>query len=454
MRTFIRALALITVVSMTVSPLGPRHTAGAQTSRPNILLIITDDQRAPGTLAVMPNTRRIFKEGGTRFSNFHATTPLCCPSRGSFWNGQYAHNHGVRTNGDLASERKYPQWTAVQRYLRDAGYATALVGKYWNTWPLSVKPPNYGWWARNAGGYVDSAFNVNGTVKKVPGYNTDVLAMFATRFLNIAEVNDGRPWFLYVGTQAPHEPYTASAKYASAPVPSWSGNPAVFESDRSDKPPSVRWRHVGFAEASARRAEQLRTLMSVDDLVRRIFSELRDLGEAHDTLAIFTSDNGYMWGEHRIADKRFPYPTSTLVPMYLRWPGHVPAGVTKTKLTANIDIEPTILKAAGITPAHSLDGASLLSPGARSRLHLEYFHGPDSPLPSWASTLTPTYQYTEWYGDAGAVTFREYYDVVRDPWRLTNILADGNAANDPSIWPLRTQLAADRTCRGSTCPKP
>jgi arylsulfatase A-like enzyme len=413
---------------------------------------MTDDQRARGTLAVMPNTIRIFREGGTRFTNFYATTPLCCPSRGSFWNGQYAHNHGVRTNGDLAAERRYAQWTAVQRSLKDAGYSTALVGKYWNRWPLSTPPPNYGWWARNSGGYNDASFNVNGTVRKVPGYNTDVLGSFATGFLNLAEQNDGRPWFLYVAPQGPHEPYTAPAKYEMAPVPSWNGNPAVFESDRSDKPPSVRWRHVDFAAASARRAEQLRTLMAVDDLVQRIFVALKALGEANDTLAIFTSDNGYMWGEHRIADKRFPYPTSVLLPMYVRWPGRVAAGATRTKLTANIDVEPTILKAAGITPTHRVDGASLFSAGARSRLLLEYFHSPDSPLASWASTLTPSYQYTEWYGDGGLVTFREYYDVARDPWRLTNLLADGNAANDPNVWPLRTQLAADRSCAGSSCP--
>src|SRR5919201_4425511 len=175
-------MASVLVVAAAWLARSPMPTANAA-ARPNILFIITDDQRGADTMAVMPKTLRIFGDGGIQFTNFHDTTPLCCPSRGSFWNGEYAHNHGVLTNGDPAAERAYPQWTAIQAYLKRAGYTTALDGKYWNTWPLSTPPPNYDRWAMFRGGYNDAYFSVNGTTKSIPGYTTDVLGDFAVQFL-------------------------------------------------------------------------------------------------------------------------------------------------------------------------------------------------------------------------------------------------------------------------------
>jgi len=101
-----------------------------------------------------------------------------------------------------------------------------------------------------------------------------------------------------------------------------------------------------------------------------------------------------------------------------------------------------------------VDGASIFGPDARARLHLEYFVSPDAPLRSWSSTLTPTYQYIEWYNADGSVAFREYYDEVNDPWQLTNLLQDGNPSNDPAAPPLHSQVVADQLCAGATCPKP
>jgi arylsulfatase A-like enzyme len=448
------ALAIVAAASIELVPArAPAHAA--EGSRPNILFIITDDQRLESGMAVMPNTLKLFRDAGTEFTNFSVTTPLCCPARGSFASGRYAHNHGVLTNGDLAAEQAFDQTTAIQYYLRNAGYMTAIVGKYWNQWPLQDQPPNYLRWATFGGQYNDAKFNVNGTIATYSGYTTDVLGSFSTQFLQSFEANDAQPWFLYVAPHAPHSDFTASTTYANAPVPAWSGNPAVFETDRSDKPPAVRNRSLTYTDGDARRTAQLRTLMSVDDMVQRIFDKLDALGETQNTLAIFTSDNGMMWAEHGVVDKRFPYLQSTQVPMFLRWPGHVAAGAVDDRLTANIDVEPTLLQAAGITPAHVVDGASLFSTGSRTRLLQEYFLSPDSGVPSWASDVTPTYQYTEWYSPTtGGITFREYYDLLHDPWQLVNLLADGNATNDPNVTALHNQLAADRTCAGSTCPQP
>ncbi len=449
MRRIAWVVALLALVGVFTAP--EAVTRATADTRPNILFIITDDQ-PERTLSVMPKTERIFRDGGTRFTDFYDTTPLCCPSRGSFWNGEYAHNHGVLTNQDPAAEQRYPQSTAIQAYLRNAGYTTGIVGKYWNEWPLTTPPPNYDRYLTFEGSYWNSYYNLNGSVSRINGYTTDVLGDYAVRFLRGFEQNDTQPWFLYVAPHAPHKSYKPSTQYATAPVPSWNGDPAVFETDKSDKPRAVRWRSSTFADGDTVRTQQLRTLMSVDDMVGKIFDELAALGEADNTLAIFTSDNGYMWAEHGIIDKRFPYEQSVQIPFLMRWPGHVATGATDARLAANIDVEPTLLSAAAITPTHVIDGRSLFAATTRSRLLLEYFKSPDSSVPSWSGDLTPSSEYVEWYDTSGAITFREYYDLVNDPWQLTNRLHDGISSNDPNVSALHTALSADRTCAGTQCP--
>ena len=239
-------------------------------------------------------------------------------------------------------------------------------------------------------------------------------------------------------------------------MPPWHPRPSFAEKDITDKPPSVQFRSYSRMEARRLRAGQLRTLMSVDDMVQRLFEQLDALGESN-TLAIFTSDNGYMWGEHRIgADKRFPYIESVEVPFFLRWPGHVTAGTVDQRLAANIDIVPTLLSAAGVSPdlKYPLDGRSLLGPHDRKRILLEYWASPDAPgVGTWAATLTKRFEYVEWYGvDDKTVVFREYYDLVHDPFQLVNLLKDGKPGNDPHVADIAERLKRDRTCVGSTCP--
>jgi arylsulfatase A-like enzyme len=202
----------------------------------------------------------------------------------------------------------------------------------------------------------------------------------------------------------------------------WPCNPAVNE-DVSDKPGYVRWRNV-VANSTIQqvRTEQLRTLLSVDDMVDRVLRTLQTHGERDNTLVIYLSDNGHMWGEHRIIDMKFvPYTPSVQVPFFARWPGHLAAGTHDNGLVANIDIKPTVLAAAAITPdpAYPIDGRSFLSAGGRSRAFREYFFD-DANAPNiqtWASIRTPTYQYIENYNQPAlnGGTFREYYDLTNDP---------------------------------------
>jgi arylsulfatase A-like enzyme len=237
----------------------------------------------------------------------------------------------------------------------------------------------------------------------------------------------------------------------------WHGNPAAKEADRSDKPPWVQYHTFDWAtEGRHIRAGQLRALMSVDEQVGRIFRTIVVLGEQN-TLAFFLSDNGYLWGEHGIGhEKRYPYTGSVRVPFFARWPGHLRAGRVDGSLVANVDLLPTILDAANVTPPlkYPLDGRSLFT-SDRERLLLEYFVSPDyEHVRGWAGIRTHRYEYMEWFDDADRtrVSFREYYDLSADPWQLTNLYRDGSVENDPPTRRLNRRLVMDMACVGAACP--
>jgi arylsulfatase A-like enzyme len=171
-------------------------------------------------------------------------------------------------------------------------------------------------------------------------------------------------------------------------------------------------------------------------------------------LAIFTSDNGYHWGEHRLDTKRFPYVESVVVPLMIRWPGRIAPRTTDARLVSNVDILPTLLQAARVSPAlrYRLDGLSLLSGASRSELLIEYGLSFDAPLIPWSSVRTDTAQFVEWYDrSTGLLTEREYYDVTKDPHQLLNRLRDGIPGNDPDVAAWSRRLAALRACAGSAC---
>jgi arylsulfatase A-like enzyme len=427
---------------------------------PNILVIVTDDQRATGTLDVMPNTRAFFRAGGVRYPNAFATTPLCCPARSTILSGRYAHNTGVKSN---APPLALDMTTIFPRLLHDAGYQTALVGKFLNSWPLGDAPPYFDEWALGGNPYFNSVFDINGSVVRLAGYTTALTGDFAVSFLRGFETNDDAPWFLYVAPVAPHLPSRPEKRYRHAPLPAWHGNPAVFERNRSDKPPYVRSVYYDEADGAKVRRKQLRALMSVDDMVGRIVARLNQLHENRATLAFFLSDNGYLWAEHHLGgdsgrdtggQKRVPYTPSVRIPFLVRWPGHLPEGVADTRLTGTVDIAPTALAAAEVDPDPAkppLDGRSLFDANARSRLVLEYWQTQKSSwIPTWASILTKDFQFIENYADDGTTpTSREYYDLHADPWQLGNIMRDGNPTNNPDVAALSAQLAQDRVCQGT-----
>ena len=446
----------------------PAAGAGAREPRPNVLLIVTDDQRADGTMGVMPDTRKLFRKRGTKLSNAVATTPTCCPSRASIMSGRYAHNHGVFHNQNNQDELDQLDKDSLLAHRLDAaGYRTGLVGKYLNAWPISVAPPDFDEYAMSQGPFFNTLWNVNGRRRTVARYSTSFVRGQARRFIRRGESRDRKPWFLYVAPFAPHgtlgpggvtiEP---EPRYEDAPVGPLPSNPAREETSAAallDKPPF--WRQIvadyapgrGAPSAAEARAGQLRMLLSVDDMVAAIFKQLRKRNESRRTLAIFLSDNGLFWGEHGAPPmKDMPYRAAVEVPLFLRWPGKIPARSTDSRTAATIDLAPTILDAARVRRAGAMDGRSLLERWQRPYVLLEYAR--TGAIPSWASLYAPgVEQYSEYYTPAGAVSFREYYDLIADPWQLENMLHP-RGPDAPGVGPLAAELAAARRCAAASCP--
>ena len=345
----------------------------------------------------------------------------------------------------------------MQRYLHEAGYTTALLGKYLNKWPLKDPPPYFDRFAMGKH-YQDVRFNVDGRMKRITKYVPDYLARKAVKLLRQLEANDEKPWFMMLTPSTPHLPALPAPRHENVRLPRWNGNPATNEKDLSDKPPML-YRRGPRDQAKPKRGiydRMSRSLLAGDDLVDRVYQTMSALNESANTLAFFVSDNGFSLGEHGLIGKRKPYPVASRVPLYMRWPnGSVAKGIVDDRLVANIDVLPTVLGASELSPTagHVLDGRSLRSTQERSRMLLEDFSSTRDH--SWASLITDDEQYTEYYGDGGTLAFQEYYDVLSDPWRLTNTLGDDDPLNDPNpltIQGLSDQLEADRECAGANCP--
>jgi arylsulfatase A-like enzyme len=433
---------------------GAAAAQGAAVARPNILVILTDDQ-PKATEWATPNTVSWLVDGGVKFSRGHVATPLCAPSRSSIFSGRHARHHGVRDN---SSPYNLDQHTTVQRYLHDAGYRTGLFGKYLNAWRNTDNPPHFDeWLLLDPVAYNDGTYNDNGTVHGIAGYSTTVIKNRTLAFLDEA-ATDHRPWFAFVAPKAPHGPNTPEPKYADTPVPAWNGRPSVPEDDRSDKPVYIQNATRTLADGQNTRRQQLRTLLSVDDAVKEIHDKLAALGQLDNTLVFYLGDNGYSWGDHGWGAKSVPYRPAVEVPFYVSWPAAgLGGGTVDDRVAANIDIAPTILDAAGLTADTPQDGHSLLGSYRRDHLLVEWWHeGTGGDPHTWSSYLSPTRQYTEYYKlhtdtggqevGTGELVFREYYDLVNDPYQLTNLLYQATPAQEAALGipALAAQLAADR----------
>lgn len=462
-----RTAFIVTALVLAVLPVySPAPAVGAD-SRPNVFFYNLDDLRdqVPGgidPLQYMPKLRQWMADG-TRFTKNFVTEPSCCPSRSAMMTGRYAHNNGVRLQ---SQGPRFDAPRSLACYLQGAGYRTYIAGKFLTSWPRTAVPPCFTRSTVIWGGYNDVAARVDGVARKSQGYSTTYLGIRGREYIDQA-LTAGVPFLLYETPQAPHwvkiinndgstsRLAVPEAKYANAAVGPCA---APVESDRSDKPAYVRQQSQTTAQGQAMCESQLRAIMSADDQFAATMQLLADRGALANTLVIFSADNGYLWSDHGRTEKFVPYEPSVRVPLWVRWPGHIPAGTNTTRLVSQLDLLPTILEAARVTipgGAPALDGESLLRPARRTAMFAEYYQdSANGTVPTWKMVRTDRVKYVYTYNSAGAVTFREYYDLVADPMENTNLLRDGNSANDPptselnSMTTLLNQLS---TCVGSGC---
>jgi arylsulfatase A-like enzyme len=461
------AVAGLVLAAVATSGIAHRPARAQTAAQPNIFFYNLDDLRDafPGAidpLQFMPKTRS-WMAAGTRYTNHFVVEPSCCPSRSALMTGRFAHNNGVRLQSQGPS---FDASHSMACYLRSAGYSTHMAGKFLTSWPKTQTPPCFDRSTVMWGGYQDATMRVDGVSRKMPGYTTTVLGVRGREYITSA-LALGDPFLLYETPQAPHwvdvrNPDGSTAKlavpepkYANAPVGTCSG---VRETDRTDKPAYVRYSNVSQAAGQRMCESQLRAIMSADDQFDATLRLLADRGVLDDTIVVFSSDNGYMWGEHGRTEKFVPYEPSIRVPLWIRWPGHLPAGVNTTRTVSYLDILPTLLEAAGFTPppgSPAMDGESLLRPSARTSSFAEYFQdSTNGNIPTWRMVRTSTAKYIQVYDAGGAVIFREYYDLVADPAENRNLLGDSSSANDPpaaQVTALRNLLNVYATCAGASC---
>ena len=491
--TLVLGLVLVVAFLPVVAPGGGE--VGAAAGKPNILLLLFDDMRYEGVIdnpAVLPKTKRWLADGGTIFTQAFTTTPLCCPDRATLWSGRLPHNHGVVDNytGDSLDR----DWIA-SRYLRDAGYNTALVGKFITDWNWRYEPPHFDDFAVFQGGYSEPRFMVRNkgddkTHTERAGYSTEWIGEKAASFVDRFETHDDQPWFMQVSPHAPHQEQTAPGpdscnlqkmytwpeKYDAQPIPPWKPTPAEEieggpngKAEKQDKVPFVRGANFSRKCGQVTYDGAMRTLMVADDMVDTIMTRLESTGELANTLVLLTTDNGYSWNERGMTSKGAPWTEHVQAPLLARWDGIFPPGTRDDRLVGTEDLLPTYLDAAGASPPeirYPFDGRSLL-PGrpARTEKYLEL--GPvlrESPkgykghrgIPAWASLRTKEWQYIEFYerSDNTTLHWQEYYDLVGDPWELNNLLADKDPANDPDVEALSARLRRAIGCQGTTGENP
>lgn len=410
---------------------------------PNIVLIVTDDQRADTlTAADMPSTMARIADAGIRFDRAYVTTPLCGPSRASILTGQYARTHGVVDNA-VALTSAFTNMPKFPKVLHDAGYRTALVGKYLNQWDGPTHPAAYDHWTAIPGGGVGSysSYDVwEGTTKvRRTTYITDYFRDRALLFLDNAFANfPNQPVLLLFTPNAPHGPATPKPGDEVFRAP-W--RPTSFnEADVSDKPSwlagKARLDPGEVAGSDAFRLGQLGCLKSVDRAVDAILDRLQVQGRLANTVVFLIGDNGFFWGEHRLTGKNRVYEEAVRVPFTVR-DFRVPAkGRIDGRLVANVDIAPTVYELAGLAKPAGVEGRSLVpimndvAADWRASLLLEGVPGPNFSGVVVHDRILQGCDLADRYEKYVESSRDELYRA-NDPLELTNAAQDPACTDDP-----------------------
>ena len=461
-------------VSATVPPgaeTGPVQvdtTDGSATSdpfvvQPNIVVILTDDQRWD-SLSLMPTVESELVGNGLTFTNAFVENPLCCPSRTSFLTGLDSHSTGIYANdAPYGGFSMFDDQTTVATALQGAGYETSLLGKYLNHYAVSAGtyvPPGWTHWRAFASEakYYDYDLSVDGTSiqsygKSPEDYSTDVIASIADTEIRSASPQD--PLFLWIAPFAPHGPSTPAPRDVGTldGIDPWRP-PNYNEADVRDKPAYMQAMPLlspeDQATIDADRQNQLESLGAVDDLVESTLQALDATGRLGDTIVVFASDNGFEWGEHRREGKLVPYEESVRIPLVIRWDRVGAPAANDKRLVENIDLTPTLERAAGaaLTP---VDGKSLLPLLQRQRVpwrqHMLIEHAGGSPQPIYCAGRTHKDVLIHY-----STGEEEYYRLGprADPYELSNRISKPRFAS--RIATLRDKLRSMCTPRPPEMP--
>ncbi len=453
-------------------------SAHAQTRRPNVVVIITDDMRwdclgcAGHPHLKTPHLDRLAKQG-VHFKNAFCTTSLCSPSRASILSGLYAFKHGVRDNFTEFP----PNLPNLVRQLQLAGYLTAYIGKWHMGEDNDAPRPGFDHWAshKGQGKYVDPEFNINGRRHAKKGYYTHVVTDLAIDWLKEKRT---QPFLLMLGHKAPHSFYVPEPKYERLfddvtidyPKSAFKldGKPAWIKTRRTtwhgihgplfdfrkkfpdERPEAVR-------DFAAMIRAYWATIKSVDDSVGRLRAALDELGILDDTIIVFIGDNGLLNGEHGMVDKRTMHEPSIRVPMLVRYPGLTPVDRPRVvdRMVLHVDLAPSLLDLCGAAPLQNAHGRSwkkLVQGDAadwRTAWFYEYDYERQFPYtPNVRGVRTDEWAYMHYpHGDGKPDRHRaELYHLKTDPEQFRNLIEDSDHAGQ--LAQLRRELARQRLALG------
>ena len=469
---------------------------GTSPPRPNILLVMTDDQQhgqmscAGHALLRTPHMDRLAAEG-TRFSNAYCTNSLCAPSRATILTGCYSHVHGIRGNSEKADavEALDPDLPTFPQLLQQAGYRTGLMGK----WHLRQEPRGFDEWRvlPGQGVYFDPDFLFEGETAKQAGYATDITTDFALDFLR--RQGDG-PFCLLYQHKAPHRPFTPAPRHAGMFDDVDWPKPSSYDDDYSTRRVAAEAEDMRFEISLSGDYDDLpgdlspeqkrewifqrfvkdhhRAVYGVDENLGRVLDYLDSSGLAEDTLVLYTTDNGYFLGEHGWYDKRFMYEPALRVPLLMRYPRLAVSGHIEDRPVLNIDIAPTLLDFAGVGVPDSMQGRSvrpLMERNApdswRESILYSYYENSwafremareqmtDPSFQYWTAhrvgphrgVRTDRYKLIEYYGEGD---HWELFDLEEDPDELRNLYREPGHAQ--LIQELRTELSRLREAYGES----
>lgn len=460
-----------------------RSSRSAAAERPNVLFILTDDQRFdcvslnPDSIISTPRIDQLGHEG-IYFPNHFCTTSLCSPSRASILSGVYAHKHGVSNNFTEYPD-DMPTWP---KSLQKAGYETAYIGKYHMGEKNDDVRGGFDYFVthKGQGQYFDTTFRFNGGERRVvKGYYTTVVTEMAEQWL--ADRHSDRPWALMIGHKAPHSFYYPEAKYEHAfdhvniqypasafqledndkwyqeRLETWHGIYGPLFDYRKNWPDRSREAVKDFA---AMTRAYWGTILSVDDSVGRLYDFLKARGELDNTLIVFTSDNGLLGGEHGMIDKRTAHEPSIRIPLVARYPGLTPADkpLVVPQMTLTVDFAPTIVDICGAPAMPETDGQSWkklasgkADPSWRKSMLYVYNYEKQFPYtPNVRAVRTDQWKYIRYpHGDGSPDRHKaDLFYLPNDPQEAHNLIDDPDHANvvkrlDAELKRLLKQTGAD-----------